>query len=351
MNLREFVPMLICSLLVMGRGAVAQVPELINYQGRLASDGELVNGSATIGFRIYDCEHDGIPLYAETQRVTIVDGLYSAQIGASNAVPGALSQALSSRPAYLEIAVDGDTLTPRERLTAVAYARVAASVEDGAITSASLAPGTLSGVSVKALVEDFVVAYTDVANGSYGKAITGNAEGTTLSWGTPSVFNAAYTRHMCVAALNAGSCTVVYRDDGNSYFGTARSGTLSGGTITWGAESVFCAQDCHPNQIAALDEEFFVLACFDNTSPDRGGVAMVTTPVPFPVGIAAESGSAGQVCPVVVAGVVDGVYTNLESGCRYYADGVGGITTADTGKYIGRAISADKLLIRTDWEW
>ena len=79
-------------VLVLGAvGASADVPERINYQGRLVAGTNLVNGATQMVFKVFNVDTGGSPLYQETQTVTVVDGLYATQIGASNSVPGALS--------------------------------------------------------------------------------------------------------------------------------------------------------------------------------------------------------------------------------------------------------------------
>ena len=103
-------------------GGYAQVPECINYQGRLVDQNGLVNDVVQMVFRLYDAEDGGELLYAETQTVAVVDGLYSAHIGASNAVAGAFSAALSAPPVYLELQVDGQMFSPRDMLASVPYA-------------------------------------------------------------------------------------------------------------------------------------------------------------------------------------------------------------------------------------
>ena len=102
--------------------ASGQVPERIHYQGRLIESGGLVNDIHEITIRLYDAETGPTELYAETQTVTVVEGLYSFALGANNATPGALTSALMSTNVWLEVNVTGQTLTPRERLGAVAYA-------------------------------------------------------------------------------------------------------------------------------------------------------------------------------------------------------------------------------------
>jgi len=128
--------------------STAQVPELINSQGRLVEGGGVVNGEREIVIRLMDAATAGNQIYAETQTVSVVDGLYNFCIGASNAIEGALSSALATDGVWLETAVDGTTLSPRERIESVGYAQIAAGVTPGSIVSSSLADGTsLSEIS------------------------------------------------------------------------------------------------------------------------------------------------------------------------------------------------------------
>lgn len=55
--------------------AHAQTPELINYQGRLIDGTNLVNGITVMTLEIYDQPSGGTLLYADSNNVTVVDGL------------------------------------------------------------------------------------------------------------------------------------------------------------------------------------------------------------------------------------------------------------------------------------
>ncbi len=102
--------------------AAAEIPERINYQGRLLNGTNLVNDLVEVIFQIYPSESGGSPLYSETQTVEVVDGYYSTQIGLSNSMPGCLSSVLTNSPLFLEISINGMSLQPRESLTAAAFA-------------------------------------------------------------------------------------------------------------------------------------------------------------------------------------------------------------------------------------
>ncbi|MCK5833796.1 hypothetical protein KAH81_09025, partial [bacterium] len=100
--------------------ALFAIPETMNYQGKLTSlDGVAFEGVLTVTFSIYDVETSGFPLWTENQDVTFVKGLFDVQLGSM--VP--LSDFLDFSDEYfIEIAIGGDVLNPRQPLTTVPYA-------------------------------------------------------------------------------------------------------------------------------------------------------------------------------------------------------------------------------------
>jgi len=85
-----------------------------------------------------------------------------------------------------------------------------------------------------------VIAYSDAGNSSYGTAVVGTVSGTSISFGTAVVFNSGYTDNTSATYDSANEKVVLaYRDGGNSYYGTAIVGTVSGTSISFGAEAVF----------------------------------------------------------------------------------------------------------------
>ncbi|MCU0858004.1 MAG: hypothetical protein MUC65_06335, partial [Pontiellaceae bacterium] len=68
-------------VLFTGLLSFAEVPQLINYQGRLLNGTNLVNGSVGLSLRLYNASSGGTLLYEDSNSVTVVDGLYSTLIG------------------------------------------------------------------------------------------------------------------------------------------------------------------------------------------------------------------------------------------------------------------------------
>ncbi len=110
--------------------ASADFPSTINYQGRLVSGAELVNAVVDMRFRLFTEPAGGDLLFESTNEVLVVDGLYATEIG-EHPVFGTLQEALKNYPVYVEVEVDEDVLSPRERFTAVPYALRAAPPSQG----------------------------------------------------------------------------------------------------------------------------------------------------------------------------------------------------------------------------
>lgn len=145
----------------------AQVPALVHHQGRIAVEEVLFDGPGRFKFAFVnadasqvfwhnapDGDGDGEPDQPVSIRVS--RGLYSVLLGdVSLAHMAPLSPDVFAQPAvYLRVWFDdgvrgSQRLFPDQRLAAVGYAMVAASVPDGAISAAKLAPGTLDGLSAQ----------------------------------------------------------------------------------------------------------------------------------------------------------------------------------------------------------
>ncbi len=85
-----------------------------------------------------------------------------------------------------------------------------------------------------------VIAFCDEADTDKGKAIVGTVSGTSISFGSEATFNSGGTTvNALVYDANAQKVVAVYRDQGNSNRGTAAVGTVSGTSISFGAEALF----------------------------------------------------------------------------------------------------------------
>lgn len=102
----------------------ADVPSLMNYQGRLTEDnGAPVGGTKSMTFEFRDAPAAGSLLgsFSETQSVAVDNGLFNVLIGSDT--PGGVPQSIFDGPdVYLSVKVEGEELTPRQRIATVGYA-------------------------------------------------------------------------------------------------------------------------------------------------------------------------------------------------------------------------------------
>ncbi len=85
-----------------------------------------------------------------------------------------------------------------------------------------------------------VIAYQNVGSSAHGTAIVGTVSGTTISFGTAVVFEAAAVVGISIAFDSTNNKVVIfYEDDANSDYGTAIVGTVSGTSISFGTPVVF----------------------------------------------------------------------------------------------------------------
>ena len=85
-----------------------------------------------------------------------------------------------------------------------------------------------------------VVAYTDGGNSNYGTGIVGTVSGTSISFGSATAFNSSTTNDSQATFDSTNNkVVIIYRDGGNSNYGTAVVGTVSGTSISFGTPVVF----------------------------------------------------------------------------------------------------------------
>jgi len=138
-------------------------------------------------------------------------------------------------------------------------------------TSGSGAIGYFSNVSVAQIDPNKVlITYEDYDNQNYGTAIVASVSGTTISYGTKAVFNAAETSDISVAKLDTNKALIAYSDYGNSDYGTAIVASVSGTTITYGLEYIFNSTGTYYLSAAQLTTDKAIIAYDDGGNSDYG---------------------------------------------------------------------------------
>ena len=93
--------------------SIESVPRRISYQGLITkADGSPTeDGSYEVEFRVYNSADGGDLIWTETQEVSVINGIISTVLGNTNpftTIP---------HEAFLELSVEGSTLSPRQLLT------------------------------------------------------------------------------------------------------------------------------------------------------------------------------------------------------------------------------------------
>lgn len=118
---RGVIFILITILLIVG--ACVPQPKLtpmFSHQGRLLDEnGDPVDdGAYDVEYGIYQVEIGGTPVYTDTQSLTVQNGLFTTSLGLTDII----SPTIFAQPTWLEISIEGETLTPRQELQGSPYA-------------------------------------------------------------------------------------------------------------------------------------------------------------------------------------------------------------------------------------
>ena len=137
------------------------------------------------------------------------------------------------------------------------------------------------GIAFDSNSNKVVIAYEDFSNSKHGTAIVGTVSGTSISFGSESVFESAETGEMDIAFdSNVNKMLIVYKDSDNSSHGTAIVGTVSGTSISYGSAAVFHAaatDSFNKGTVFDTNSNKFVITYNDSSSGSDVGTAKVAT--------------------------------------------------------------------------
>ncbi len=215
---------LLVLFLALATTAGAQIPYLINYQGRLsdATDSP-IDGPILMKFVIYGSESDADSLWwSGFQSVQVDEGLFEYQLGSISAIPHDLFT--PGFPRYLGITVNTDAeIAPRTQLVSSAFAFLAHHAE-AAITASEL---YCTGCITTTLIDNASVTSTKLAP------------------------NSVFSSHIApdeveTSDLAHGAVTTEKIEDGTIRFQDIQSnGATDGDVMKWNGTS-WEADDCIP---------------------------------------------------------------------------------------------------------
>ena len=191
-----------------------------------------------------------------------------------------------------------------------------------------------------------VIAYSDNGNSSYGTAIVGtvNASNNTISFGSPEIFENASTKDIAATFdSNSNKVVIVYRDFGNSNYGTAVVGTVSGTDISFGSAVIFESANVQTSRSLGVtfdsNSNKVVIAYRDNGNSAHGTAIVGTvsgTSISFGSAVVFESASSDNMSATFDSNSNKVVIAYQDSGAR--GDAIVG-TVSGTSISFGSATS------------
>jgi hypothetical protein len=202
-----------------------------------------------------------------------------------------------------------------------------------------------------------VISYRDEGNSNYGTAIVGTVSGTSISFGTAAVFESASTSYTAtVYDAGAQKVVIAYSDIGNSNYGNVVVGTVSGTSISFGTPLVFESASVQYVGISYDANAQKAVIAYVDAGNSNYGTASVFTSAPLItnltsgnyLGISNGAYANNTTATIQVAGAVDDAQSSLTPGQQYFVQANGSIgTTAGSPSVIaGTAVAATKLLVK-----
>jgi len=202
-----------------------------------------------------------------------------------------------------------------------------------------------------------VISYKDEGNSNYGTAIVGTVSGTSISFGTAVVFESANTSYTAtVYDTGAQKIVIAYSDLGNSNYGTAVVGTVSGTSISFGTPLVFESATVQYVGIGYDANAQKAVIAYVDMGNSNYGTASVFTSAPLVTNLTAENYigisdaayAGGATATIQIVGCIDDAQTSLTAGQQYFVQGNGTLSTTagDPSVLAGTAISATELVVK-----
>ena len=121
-----------------------------------------------------------------------------------------------------------------------------------------------------------IAVYLDAGDTDDGYAVALTISGSSITAGTPVAFNPAGSYYNRIDKISSTQAIVVYKDLGNSNYGTSCILTLSGTSITAGSEVVFNSGRSDYTTVAVLSSTKAIVAYADNSNSNRCTACVLT---------------------------------------------------------------------------
>jgi len=211
-------------------------------------------------------------------------------------------------------------------------------------------------IDYDANAQKVLIAYRDSGNSGYGTAIVGTVSGTSISFGSEAVFQSGGDGgHIGIKYAPASQTSIIaYNDPANSSYGTYVVATISGTSVSFSNNTVFDDGASITNFGAAYDSTNAKVV-FSYEFSSTFGKAVVISPTSLAtnlttenyIGISNGAYADAATATILVSGSVSDAQTGLTAGEHYYVQDDGSLATTPQSAwaYAGTALSATELLI------
>jgi len=191
----------------------------------------------------------------------------------------------------------------------------------------------------------FAIAYQDWTTNNTIVVIA-NIQGSDIVYGSDQIIvSNESNQNIAISKFDETRVLVSYRNSSDKP--TAVIGDIIGTSITWGSinsTDFTLSTSAYNVNSSVINSSKFVLAY--SKGNENGYVSVGSLTTLKSTGIAATGGTSGGTIKVAFSGLVDGL-SGLSANTQYYADDNGNLTTTETERYIGTALSTTSLLIQS----
>jgi hypothetical protein len=231
---------------------------------------------------------------------------------------------------------------------------IVGTVSDTAISFGSVVVFNNAGTSnptamFNASNNKIIITYRDAGNSGFGTAVLGTVSGTSISFGTPVVFKSANTTPVATIDNSTNRVAITYGS------GSAIVGTVSGESISFGTEVTYdsvvsgfgATFDSISNQAIFVYQDGSNLQHGTAVTFQLGALVTNLTAENF-IGISNAAYANGATATIQIAGTVDDAQSGLTAGQSYYVqpNGTLGLSPGIPSVFAGTAVSATKLIIK-----
>ena len=195
--------------------------------------------------------------------------------------------------------------------------------------------------------------FRDNNNSNYGSAKIGTVSGTSITYGSATVFNTAQSDSITVAYGSQGAKSVVFYKDATDSTYKIIEATSDGSSLTFNtAANVETDNPGFPFAAYNSGDDKVVLAYSVWPSDGFARVIQYTSSESNitnsnVIGVAAEAISDTATGEITIIGGVNDGQTGLTTNQSYFVADDGTLTTTNNGRKIGEALSASELQVKT----